>query len=179
MFFPCLSFLPQSQHKQVRLRRSTVNKRLICVRVWIAPERRTLILHIKVCLQVLGSTTCEKSWIKPFFVSKWSCVKSDKLSCPLSQHWLGLKTSSLKMKKCGGVVGGVRKKWTYQTFVAHSSSPLQASGLTLATTVGNVGARFWEGRRTCESQYLWFCCINFDLFLTVPYESDSVIGVQH
>lgn len=43
--------------------------------------------------------------------------------------------------------------------------------LSLSWFVGNVGRRFWQGRRMrrIKKDYLWFCCINFyPFFLNCP-----------
>ncbi len=98
--------------------------------------------------------------------------------CHLSQHRLRLKTTSLKMKKIWGC--GVRKKWAYQTSVTRSSSLLKASLAATSIThlnlwlnfwwssgiVGNVGTKFWRGRRMLGIKktislvllhWFWFC----------------------
>ncbi len=70
--------------------------------------------------------------------------------CHLSQRLLGLKTTSLKMKKILGC--GVREKWAYQTSVApHLCSRLEAPGYTSWRQLSFIVCiMVWQRRRMWE-----------------------------
>ncbi len=95
-------------------------------------------LAVNISLLLSSVIMCKHSQLHRFCTSK-SVLKVSRSTtiitinclkwCHLSQRRLGLKTTSLKMKKICRC--GVRKKWAYQTSVARASSPLEASGSVL------------------------------------------------
>lgn len=95
---------------------------------WHTAEGETpLLLHIKVSLHELGSTTVyiKRGCIEVFCGFRWSCVNSDNLS-HLSQS-----IEDYKFEKSNNLVVWVGKKWAFQASVARSSSLLEANGLRL------------------------------------------------
>ncbi len=97
----------------------------------------------------------EKKLYKAFCV--WNVLKW------LSQHLLGVKTTSLKIKKIWKF-----EMWAYQTSVARFSSLLQARGYIIHYKHCTMHNWNWVAMWVCricgikKIRYFWFCCIDFD-----------------